>query len=314
MKWAIVGAGAIGGVLGAKLHQAGQQVGLVARGEHLAALRRDGLTLHDPAGKHRLPLPAVASPAELDLVDGDVVILAVKSQHTANALAELAVSAPSGIRLICAQNGIDNERQALRHFGTVYGACVTLLASYLQPGVVVAHSAPTVGILQLGGYPAGTDEFVATAAGILEKADLRVDVTDDVMRYKRLKLRGNLANAIEVICDGPAPGLVARLTAEADDCFAAAGLSLPAPEEDVPGPPPVDPSVPRAGGSTRQSILRSAGSVETDYLNGEIALLGRLHSVPTPVNALLQRLAAEVATGRRPANSLSPAQLAALVG
>jgi 2-dehydropantoate 2-reductase len=55
------------------------------------------------------------------------------------------------------------------------------------------------------------------------------------------------------------------------------------------------PGVPRAGGSTLQSLLRGAGSVETDYLNGEIVYLGRLHGVATPVNAVMMRVAARLA-------------------
>jgi 2-dehydropantoate 2-reductase len=51
----------------------------------------------------------------------------------------------------------------------------------------------------------------------------------------------------------------------------------------------------RSGSSTWQSLARHTGEVETDYLNGEIALLGRLHGVATPVNAALCRLAARVA-------------------
>jgi 2-dehydropantoate 2-reductase len=60
----------------------------------------------------------------------------------------------------------------------------------------------------------------------------------------------------------------------------------------------------RAGGSSWQSIARGAGSIETDYLNGEIALLGRLHGVPTPVNAAMQRLAARMVRERIPAGSI----------
>ena len=55
----------------------------------------------------------------------------------------------------------------------------------------------------------------------------------------------------------------------------------------------------RAGGSTWQSLARGAAMLETDYLNGEIALLGRLHGVPTPVNERLQLLAAESVRERR---------------
>jgi 2-dehydropantoate 2-reductase len=57
----------------------------------------------------------------------------------------------------------------------------------------------------------------------------------------------------------------------------------------------------RSGGSTWQSLARGAGSLETDYLNGEIALLGALHGVPTPYNRMLQQAAAEAARlGRKP--------------
>jgi len=65
----------------------------------------------------------------------------------------------------------------------------------------------------------------------------------------------------------------------------------------------------RGGGSTWQSLERRAGSVETDYLNGEIVLLGRQHGVPTPANALLQRLMADAAATGEPAGSMTPEEL-----
>jgi 2-dehydropantoate 2-reductase len=69
------------------------------------------------------------------------------------------------------------------------------------------------------------------------------------------------------------------------------------------------------GSSTWQSLLRHTGSTEVDYLNGEIVQLGRLHGVPTPVNALLQttirRLAVE---GRAPGTLTADELLAALDG
>ena len=66
------------------------------------------------------------------------------------------------------------------------------------------------------------------------------------------------------------------------------------------------------GSSSWQSLSRGTGSIEADYLNGEIVLLGRLHGVPTPVNEALQRLANAFARqGRRP-GSLAPAELSVL--
>lgn len=68
----------------------------------------------------------------------------------------------------------------------------------------------------------------------------------------------------------------------------------------------------RDGGSTYQSLQRGT-PVETDYLTGEIVLLGRLHGVPTPANALLQRLLAEAAArGDAPAGRTEDELLAAL--
>ena len=135
------------------------------------------------------------------------------------------------------------------------------------------------------------------------------------MRYKHLKLLRNLGNGIEIVVDGAAPELLRRLTAEGEAVLSAAGLDLPPADEVVPGPEPVQVSVPRQGGSTLQSVLRSAGSVETDYLNGEIALLGRLHGVPTPANARIQTLMTDVATrGGGPGELTAAALLAELRG
>lgn len=91
---------------------------------------------------------------------------------------------------------------------------------------------------------------------------------------------------------------------EGERCLRAAGISYVSPEEervrrgdllalqDAVGHP-------RLGSSTWQSLARRSGKVETDYLNGEIVLLGRLHGIATPANELLQRLAREHAAERR---------------
>ena len=68
---------------------------------------------------------------------------------------------------------------------------------------------------------------------------------------------------------------------------------------------------PHLGSSTWQSLARGSGSTEADWLNGEIVLLGRLAGVPTPVNALLQRLAAEFAAAGRPPGALTEDEILA---
>ncbi len=69
----------------------------------------------------------------------------------------------------------------------------------------------------------------------------------------------------------------------------------------------------RPGGSTWQSLSRQAGSIETDYLNGHIVLLGRLYDVPTPVKALLQTLAAAMAIDKSVPGTVTEEQFLALL-
>ena len=65
MKICVYGAGAIGGHLAARLHRAGAEVSVVARGAHLAAIQANGLTVHAIDGEHHAPVRASADPAEL---------------------------------------------------------------------------------------------------------------------------------------------------------------------------------------------------------------------------------------------------------
>ncbi len=70
----------------------------------------------------------------------------------------------------------------------------------------------------------------------------------------------------------------------------------------------------RGGGSSWQSLERGLGTIETDYLNGEIVLLGRLFGVATPVNALVQRLAGEAARNKAAPGSYGASDLLAMLG
>jgi 2-dehydropantoate 2-reductase len=78
MRYLIIGAGAIGGTIGALLVESGHNVVLVARGAHLAAIRETGLRFATPRGVSTLTIPAVGGPGELDLQMDDVLVLCVK--------------------------------------------------------------------------------------------------------------------------------------------------------------------------------------------------------------------------------------------
>jgi 2-dehydropantoate 2-reductase len=330
MRYIIIGAGAVGGAIGGLLFEAGQRVVLVARGAHLTELREHGLRLVTPGRDRRLPVSVAAGPAEVELQADDVLVLAVKTQHSEAALSAwadrpVAGGGTAGERLpvVCAQNGVENERLAARRFRRVVGMCVWLPSTHLQPGVVAAPCAPLTGILTIGSYPAGLDETVrAIGAGLdgagLDGAGLRAPVVADVMRWKYGKLLGNLVNAIDAVAgssSGEQPAeLLRRARAEGTEVLKAAGIAHTDEEEQRAArgdamPVQELPGLVLGGSSSRQSLARGAGSIEVDYLNGEIVLLGRLHGVATPVNEILQRLSDRLAAERRGPGELSAAEL-----
>lgn len=316
MRYVVYGAGAIGGVVGGRLFQAGLDVTAIARGPHLEALRARGLCIESPAGSATVPIPAVGHPDEIDWSTDAVVLMAVKSQQTASALAELAVAAPVATPVVCLQNGIANEPAALRIFPNVHAVCVMCPAGHLEPGVVQAWSTPTTGLLDIGRFPRGSDRTSHLVARDLEAATFSSLVVEDIRRWKHRKLLTNLGNVVEAVC-GPAERggpLVGVLISEGEAALAAAGLDVATGDEDrrrrgdhlrlgeIAGRP-------RPGGSSWQSVARATGDIETDYLNGEIVRLGRMHGVPTPANELLQILAREIVSSGRELATVSAASI-----
>lgn len=306
MRYVIYGAGAVGGAIGGLLHHAGHEVALIARGTHLAAIRERGLHLRTPSFDVHLEVPAFASPAEIAFRDDDVVLLTMKSQDTVAALEDLRATAGSAIPVVCAQNGVANEREAARRFDRVYGMLMQLPATYLEPGVIVTEGGPAAGVLDTGRYPLGVDGVVEALCRDLNASGFVADASPAIMRLKYAKLLRNLGNVVPLLT-GAARGrpVVHALRAEADAVFRAAGIDCAATEEYAARTALCDiveiPGVPRSGNSTMQSVLRGSTILETDYLNGEITMLGVQFGVPTPVNRVVQDLSAEFGrTGRTP--------------
>jgi 2-dehydropantoate 2-reductase len=315
MRFVVVGAGAVGGVVGGRLAQHGHDVVLVARGDHGTAIATDGLLVRSPDDEVRVPVPVVAHPSELELGEDDVLLLAVKGQDTASALADLA-DGPPDLAIACLQNGVDNERQVLRRTPHTYAVPVMLPATYLEAGVVEVSSAPVSGILDVGRYPRGIDERAEAISAAFATSTFSSVPQPDVMRFKWSKLLMNLGNALEAAVGpiGRESELFTRARAEGEAVLAAAGIDWASQAEDAErrgdliGMRRID-GRRREGGSTWQSLARGTGRVETDLLNGEIVLLGRLHDVPTPVNELLQQVGNELARHGAPPGSMTEADL-----
>jgi 2-dehydropantoate 2-reductase len=304
MRYVVFGAGAIGGAIGGLLAARGQTVVLVARGPHLEALQAKGLDLRRPGGDERIPVEAITSD-RMRLEPTDVVVLAVKGQDTGPALDVIARAGGRDAAVVCAQNGVDNERQAARRFGRVYGMAVLMPAAHLEPGVIELTETPVPGVLDLGRFPGGVDETAETIARDLTGAGFASLAHPAIMRRKYRKLLANLANVLDAAA-GPAgrrSALAREARSEAWACFEAAGIEVGSEAEDLErrrsltraATPMANVTSPS---SSWQSLARRTGSIEVDYLNGEIVLLGRLHGVTTPVNEQLCRLGARLVSDR----------------
>ncbi|CUU60704.1 2-dehydropantoate 2-reductase [Parafrankia irregularis] len=316
-RYIIIGAGAVGAMLAAQLTEAGIDHVLVGRGEHIRRIREDGLRYVQHGEPRTVRVSTASDPDEVDLRGGDLLVLATKVQDAEAAVRTWAwrpVDLDGGpgvaaeLPLLTLQNGLDADRIALRRFARVLGGTILTSAHYHNVGEVRSGARDAIGVLTVGGAPRGTDPALEGVAADLRRAGYIVQLTDDVTRWKAAKLLHSVRNGLEVLAgddDEERSALGQRLVAEARAVFEAAGLSVAdtAAErtEDL-STFGIDPNSGVVSGrqSTWQSFARGVPS-EADFLNGEIVLLGRLHGVPTPVNAALQRV-----LGEADARRLSP--------
>ena len=197
----------------------------------------------------------------------------------------------------------------------MYGAVVFVPGDYLEPGEVINARVGHYGYLEVGRYPVGTDGLCARVVEDLAAAGFAAAVNPTVMRAKGAKCLGNLANAVAAITGSQrgAETFMARARDEARRVWRAAGVDFEESEEfDVrrkgryrgsdrwPG----DHGTPRRGGSSWQSLMRGAGSIESEFLNGEVVQLGRLLGISAPCNEVLWRPGRRDGPRRRPAGTL----------
>jgi 2-dehydropantoate 2-reductase len=326
VRYVIIGAGAIGGTIAARLAQQGLPVLLVARGEHGRVLSRTGLRLRTPDEDSTIRVDVVDGPDDATLHTDDVLVFATKTQQVESALLQWvdrpvldAGGAGVGtagelLPVLMALNGVASERIALRYFERVFGVCVWLPAVHLRPGEIILRIAPASGTFIVGRFAAKTDEADRELTAALGRewsaAGFRVVPVDDIMRWKYNKLLDNINNAVMALlgsAEDEALTVQARIRTEAENVFLAAGIEWTSEEETtalrgddfairpVPGIPT------ELGGSTWQSLVRGSGSVETDFLNGEIAYLARSVGRRAPLNESVQRLMRRAAaSGSRP--------------
>jgi 2-dehydropantoate 2-reductase len=317
MRFVMLGAGAIGGVVGGQLAKAGLDVLFVdPLREHVDAINKHGLHLRGVHGHHVLRVPAVTDVGAVSFRDGDVVVCTVKSYHMDGAVRALRQVSPPELPVFCAQNGIRNEEVAARYFPNVHGVMVLIGAKRLIPGEVVHTGAGPLGV---GRWPSGLSEVDHAVVQAVAKTDIPAYATEEIGVHKWNKMAINLNNATfgllglsgqEAQADPEVRAFMADVYEEGVRVLRAAGIrfegppgssiedrirNLRAPTTQVTVPPDEEP---RHRPSLWQDLHHGGGQVEADWFNGEIVRLGLAHGVATPYNRLLLDLISEMARGR----------------
>jgi 2-dehydropantoate 2-reductase len=299
----VYGAGAVGSLVGARLHEAGVDVRLIGREAHVEAIRANGLLVKGRDQSHLVRLLATTT------LDGtaDIILLTVKSQDVQGACRDIA-TLRSDATVVTMQNGVRSDSEAADILGRdrIVGCVLNISATYLEPGVVEQN---TGALFQVGApFPESAPRVDAVLA-LLSPA-IKTEHVPDIARARWTKLMANVNNAIMTITGLPVgtalrqPGLQRLSIATIREGVRTAQLggfgldqSRRARSFRLMATLPMSlsyllfrgrlaanfPPDSTYGPSTLQSLRRGTSS-ELDYLNGEIVTLGERIGRPTPYN------------------------------
>lgn len=180
MRVAVYGAGGVGGYFGGRLAQAGADVHLIARGEHLAALRSTGLRVRSVLGDFELRMPATQDPAAIGTCD--FVLFCVKSFDTEKAAAHLSPMIGEDTAVISLQNGIDNEEKIAARVGQqhVMGGVAYIFSTVGDPGVIEHSGGPSR--FSFGEMEGSTSIRAKRFSEIARKAGISGEPSKDIRR------------------------------------------------------------------------------------------------------------------------------------
>lgn len=306
MKVAIFGAGAIGGLIGARLaERTDAEVGLIARGPHLAAMQERGLTVRSEAGETVVKVRASDDPAELG--PQDYVIIALKAHSVPAILPALKPMLGPDTAVVTAQNGLpwwyfykaggahEGRRiEAVDPGGAIWetigperaiGCVVHPAADIEAPGVIRHVEGERLPL----GEPSGEKtERVAALSKLLVSAGFRAPVRPELRTEIWVKLWGNLSfnpisaltgATLAAICANDGTRAVARaMMVEAEAVAKALGIKFPI---------DVDKRIAGAAevGEHKTSMLQDlelGRPMEIDALVTAVQELGTLTGHPTP--------------------------------
>jgi len=321
MRIAIIGAGAIGSVIGGLLSKAGEDVTLIGRKPHVDAINQSGLVLEGGSGRIVIQVNAAE---DLDFKP-DLALLTVKAQDVVSSVTKTQRFL-SGGQVVTMQNGVQSDDQAAGLLGkeNIISSVVTFNGQFLEPGKA-SYSIPFSKTALLIGEPFGNKASRLQTLSVLLNKAIGTDISEDIRAAHWTKLIWNLQTAVPAITGlsyqdsyqyPEVRELAISLLKEGLKVIKTARIKT----ANVSGFPmePIETmareSLPMAStmlkkiaeslgkvpvlGSTLQSIKRGT-STEVDYLNGEIVNLGKEMGIPTPTNSLTVGLVHQVEATRK---------------
>lgn len=304
MKFAMIGAGGIGGFLGARLAAAGEDVAFVARGAHLAAIRRDGLLLKTPHGDVRVT-NAVATDDPACIGPVDVVVVGVKMWDLEGAARSALPLVGEGTTVVGFQNGIEKEAiigQITGERHVIGGACY-ISTEIESPGIVLQKS--TLERFILGELDGSASERVARLCESWTRAGIKAETSTEmphviwekfVFLSSSAALTSLLRLPIGPIRENPqSRSLLLDALREAAAVARANGIALPEnlAEERLAF---IDSQPPETRASMAVDLERG-NRIEVEWLSGAIARMGRELGVATPVHRVVADALAPFANG-----------------
>jgi 2-dehydropantoate 2-reductase len=291
MRIAVLGAGGVGSYFGGALARAGNEVGLLARGENLAALRERGLSVRTPEEVYTVAVQATDDPAAL--AGAELAIVAVKSYSLPEIVPAARLLAEAGAVILPLLNGVE-AAERLVEGGVpeerVLGGLTQISAVRVGPGEVERRSDfQRVIVGERAGGLSGRAERIAAAfrdAGAEARASS--DITADLWRkfifITTMAAACGLARApIGPVREAPlGPLLLERATGEAAAVARALGVALGDGDEEK-----ILANVETLPKTMKPSFLldlEAGGPTELDDLSGAVSRLGRRAGVATPVH------------------------------
>ena len=287
-----MGAGAVGGYFGARLALAGNEVHLIARGEHLRTIREHGLHIQTRDGTLCVcPASATDDPAEVGVVE--LVLFTVKSASTREAAEAARPLVGEGTSVLVLQNGVENESVVAEVLGRehVVPGVAYVGAQVPAPGVILHTGRGNVALGEPGG---DITDRVRAIRDVLEAAGARVNLTTDIFSVKWRKLMINAAfnpvtalnrmTVLQVLEDPELRPMVEASMMEVVEVGRALGhdMDMEAYHKALTKTPEM--------AHSRTSMLQDVEKgrpTEIDALCGAVVRAGRRVGVPTPVNQML---------------------------